>query len=458
MLGGQSSTAWWGSVAGHGDLAVREAERVLRHARGMLIPPYEAERLASLWSYDVMDSAGEDAYDDLVRLAAVQLGAPIAFLSLVDADRQWSKAVVGLPSLSMPREAAICSDVVALDAPVVVEDVQRHPRYRRLAAGPPAIGSYVGVPIVGRDGLPLGALCVVDFVARRVTAADVAALRVLARQVAALLDLRRNESRTGLAPRGSASDHLVADAHDPRRLRRALRGDEFVPYLQPVYDLVRDRVAGYEALVRWEHPELGVLTPDRFLPAFESSEMIVSLDALVLDRALAALGRLRRRPGATDRHVAVNVSGRELTRPGLVGRVADALARHRTAAGSLLIEVTETTEADPHVRRTELLRLRDMGVGVLIDDYGSGYANAAALLDTPATGVKIDRSIISRIADDERARLLLSSITDTATGLGLYVIAEGIEDETMARIARGCGVRLAQGYAYGRPAPEADAR
>jgi EAL domain-containing protein (putative c-di-GMP-specific phosphodiesterase class I)/GAF domain-containing protein len=438
--------------------AVTEAERVLRDARGVLTGPCEAERLSSLHSYDIMDTPAEPAYDDLVRLAAAVLDAPAAYLNLVDADRQWGKAVAGADSVSLARELSICSDVVALDAPVVVEDVAEHPRYRLLADVliPLGVRSYVGVPVAGRDGLPLGALCVTDSVPRRATAPDIAMLTVLARQAGAQLDLRRNEGRTGLAPRGSAHGRLIADAHDPRRLRRALHDDEFEPYFQPVVDLGDERVVGHEALVRWAHPALGILTPDRFLPAFETSEMILSLDGRVLDRSLAALSRLRRQPGAADRHVAVNISGRELNRPGLADRVAAALQRHAMGPDALVVEVTETTETDPDVRRRELLRLLDLGVGVLIDDYGSGYANTYALLDTPASGVKIDRSIISRISADERARLLLAGVTRAAIGLGLYVIAEGVEDRETARVAADCGVRLAQGYAFGHPTPELD--
>ena len=422
------------------------------------VTPCEAERLASLRSYEIIDTPPEDLFDDLVRLAATVLHAPMAFLNLVEQDRQWSKAVVGTTSVSLPRESSICSDVVTLDAPVVVHDVTRHPRYRLMADVllPLGVRSYAGVPVAGRDGLPLGALCIADHVPRRAGPADVAALSVLARQAGALLDLRRNEARTGLVPQGSARDRLIADARDPRRLRSALRNDEFTPYFQPVLDLTSGRVVGYEALVRWAHPSFGVLTPDRFLPAFETSELILSLDARMLDLALHALSRLRRRPAAAGLHMAVNVSGRELTRPGLAARVTAALQRHAMDTDALMIEITETTETDPHVRRTELLHLRDMGIGVLIDDYGSGYANTSALLNTPATGVKVDRSIVSRIATDERARLLLHNVTRAATDLGLHVVAEGLEDEQTTRIAASFGIQFGQGYVFGRPVAEAD--
>jgi EAL domain-containing protein (putative c-di-GMP-specific phosphodiesterase class I) len=431
--------------------------RVLQAPPGAVVPS-EAERIASLESYQIMDTPPEEAYDNLVRWASQLLDVPIAVLNLLDAHRMWAKAVVGLPPIDMPRYLSICADVVALDAPVVVEDILEHPRYAAAAELflPLGMRSYLGVPIVGRDGLALGTMCIVGHGPRRVTARDIGTLTALAQQAGALLDLRRNEVRTGLAPQGSTCDRLVPDAHDPRMLRRAVRRDEFVPYFQPVVDLAADRVIGYEALVRWMHPTLGTLTPDRFLPAFEASELILSLDDRVLNHALAALSRLRRRCDAAGRHVAVNVSGRELTKPGLAARVAAALERHAMCPADLAIEVTETTETNPVIRRAELLQLRELGVGVLIDDYGSGYANTCAMLDTPATGVKIDRSIVSRIASDERARVVLAGVTAEAMALGLEVIAEGVEDHRTARIAADCGVQLAQGYAFGRPAPESD--
>ena len=150
--------------------------------------------------------------------------------------------------------------------------------------------------------------------------------------------------------RAIARDRLIAVARDPHRLRSALRNDEFTPYFQPVLDLTSGRVVGYEALVRWAHPSFGVLTPDRFLLAFETSELILSLDARMLDLSLQALSRLQRRPAAAGSHMAVNVSGRELTRPGLAARVTAALIATDERARSLLHNVTRAaTDLGLHV-------------------------------------------------------------------------------------------------------------
>lgn len=443
--------------AGEGrGLSRAQVDSILRSSRGVLLPALEGERLASLRSYQIVDSSPEEPYDHLVRWAAALLDAPMASLTLVESTRQWFKAFVGFPSDSTPRRLSMCSDVVALDVPVVIEDTLSHPRYSdwENVAGSPHVRSYAGVPIVGRDGLPLGALCVADVRPRQVSADDVAQLEALAAQASALLDLRRNESRLGLAARGTPHDRLVAEAHDPRSLRKALGEGQFVPYFQPVVHLTEGRVVGYEALVRWSHPRLGVLGPDRFLPAFEAGDMILPLDVSVLDKALATLGRLQRRPDSAGLHVAVNISGRELAIPGLADRVSAAMACQGASPENLIIEVTETTETDPVVRRGELRRLRDIGVGVLIDDFGSGYANTSALLDTPATGVKIDRSIVNRISHDVRARRVLTSTAATARDLGLDVIAEGVEDLETARVVAECGIQLAQGFAFGPAVPE----
>lgn len=149
----------------------------------------------------------------------------MAFLNSVEDDRQWSKAVVGTTSLSLPRESSICSDVVTLDAPVVVHDVTRHPRYRLVADVllPLGVRSYAGVPVAGRDGLPLGALCTADHVPRRAGPAGVAALSVLARQAGALLDLRRNRGphRAGAAGQRPRPAHHRRSGSPPAAQRAA---------------------------------------------------------------------------------------------------------------------------------------------------------------------------------------------------------------------------------------------
>ncbi|WP_165865690.1 sensor domain-containing phosphodiesterase [Vallicoccus soli] len=428
------------------------AGRASRTMDAVRLHPQELERLASLRSYAILDSTPEPVYDRLVQLAATLLHAPMAALSFVDSDRQWHKASVGPLQASAARSASICSDVVAVEQSLVVPDTHRHPRYRELSSviGAPGIRAYAGVPVIGRDGLALGALCVLDTTPRHYGPTELQTLTALAEQAAALLDLRRSDEQQGLAPLGTSEDRLVAEARDPRALRRALTRGEFTAHFQPIVRLHDDQVVGHEALARWQHPQHGLLTPERFLPAFETGELICALDAAVLEHALNALPRLRATASA-PLHVAVNLSARELTAPGAAARVLAALDRHDLPSSCLAVEVTESAMSKPLIRDRELRQLRERGITVLLDDYGTGYANLLALLDTPATGLKLDRSLVSRIASDRRARRLLGRVAAAGRDLGLTTVAEGVEDRSTASLLRELDVDLAQGYFYGRP-------
>lgn len=242
-------------------------------------------------SYEILDNPPEAKYDALTALAALLCDAPIAAVSLVAAERQWFKSTFGHPAGETPRVMSLCSDVVADGAALVVPDATKDDRYRRneLVTGTPRIRSYLGVPLVGRDGLPLGALCVMDRRPRRFTQRHVKTMRDLADQVVVLLEQHRRDQTDGLL-----SAHLLDDARDPSRLRRALEDGELVPFYQPIIDLRTGLAHQLEALLRWQHPELGPLPPASFLPTIVAGAPIVPVGRVVLDAALAHLPELRR--------------------------------------------------------------------------------------------------------------------------------------------------------------------
>jgi EAL domain-containing protein (putative c-di-GMP-specific phosphodiesterase class I) len=237
-------------------------------------------------------------------------------------------------------------------------------------------------------------------------------------------------------------------------LRTALDGDELVVFLQPQMDLRDGRIVGAEALVRWNHPTRGLLSPAHLLPAAEQAGLLRPLTDRVLELALAAAARWW-----PDRAVpvSVNLSAANVTDLDLAGKVADALHRHGLPARALTLELVEDTlMADPERGRTVLADLRRFGVRTSIDDYGTGYSSLAYLRHLPADELKLDRSLTADVDRDPRAAAIVQSSVTLAHALGLTLVAEGVETlATSATLARlGCDV--AQGYAIAHPMPVDD--
>jgi EAL domain-containing protein (putative c-di-GMP-specific phosphodiesterase class I) len=413
--------------------------------------PNEKDRLDSLHSYAILDTEPEPAFDALTKIAAKISRTPLAGVSLIDHDRQWFKSFVGGEAMNIAREHAISSDVVAVNELLVVGDMAADPRYSSnpQVLGRPHLRSYVGAPLIGRDGLPIGALCVADRKPRRFSTAQLDMLTDLASQVVTVLEERRRDQVAGMLESG-----VTADARNPIRLRRALEQGELVPYFQPIVDVTTGVTHGLEALIRWEHPGLGTLLPPAFLPAVEGSALVVPVGRAVLDAALAELAELRRHDLAVPGGMAVNVASGQLSRSGLAQDVFDALERHQLEPADLALEITETTAfRDPFLALTELTELSDAGVRLVLDDFGVGWSNMSRLLELPVAALKLDRSLVSRMVMDARAAFIVSATVAAALELDLVVIAEGIEDEKVRRSIAATGCRWAQGWLFSPAVP-----
>lgn len=248
----------------------------------------------------------------------------------------------------------------------------------------------------------------------------------------------------------------VFDTFDPARLlllgqvRRALEGDEFELHYQPKIDLRDGRVTGVEALLRWRHPEHGLLTPMNFIPLVEQTALVGPVTLHVLERALSQLVRWCERGVHLD--MSVNLSARNLLDLALPSQIDELLRRHRIAPERLTVEVTESaTMADPDRAAEVLCALRKRGIGISIDDFGTGNASIAYLIGLPANEIKIDRSIVTGICDDERAEAITRSMIDLARHLGLRVVAEGIETQAVLEQLTELGCDTGQGYLIARP-------
>jgi EAL domain-containing protein (putative c-di-GMP-specific phosphodiesterase class I) len=368
----------------------------------------------------------------------------VALLSLVEEHEQFFKAAVGVDLPGTSREVSFCAHAVATERPMVVPDAQDDPRFadNALVTGPMGMRFYVGAPIIGRDGLPLGGLCALDTTARTVTDTQIARLTGLADNVPELLELRRGDAAAGLGARGMLTDS--------RQLRRAVDAGQIVPHYQPVVDLPSGRWVGVEALARWQHPERGLLPPSTFLPVAEASGLILPLGRSILEQACAQVADWRRRiPTAADLHLAVNVSGRQLE-AGLQHTIAQALTLSGLPAHPLTLELTETAQTAT-TTDTELQALRSLGVRLALDDFGTGYSGLSYLQRFSPDIVKVDKCFVDGLGRSDRDDLLTATLIRLALDLGCTLVAEGVERPDQARALTSLGCSQAQGYLYSAP-------
>jgi diguanylate cyclase (GGDEF)-like protein len=235
-------------------------------------------------------------------------------------------------------------------------------------------------------------------------------------------------------------------------LRAGLERNELFLHYQPQLDLRDGRVLGFEALVRWRHPQHGVLMPDDFLPVVENTGLIGPLTLEVLDLALSAAASWR--ASGHDVGVAVNLSVRHLTDLSLPQQVRERLAAHGLPASALSLEVTETLiMTDPGRSVGVLALLRELGVGLAVDDFGTGYSSLAYLRRLQVDELKIDKSFVLPLSRDDHDAVIVRSTIELGHNLGLRLVAEGVEDRTTLDLLRSWGCDTAQGYHISRPMP-----
>ncbi|MGH9268643.1 MAG: putative bifunctional diguanylate cyclase/phosphodiesterase, partial [Acidimicrobiales bacterium] len=251
-----------------------------------------------------------------------------------------------------------------------------------------------------------------------------------------------------------------ADPYSPRRLalvselREAVQHRQLNLHYQPKCEIATGRVTGAEALLRWPHPRHGQVPPDEFIPIAEQTGAIRPLTLFVVGESLAQC-RLWREQGL-DLDVAVNLSARSLVDAELPDQVDGLLAASGLPPSILTLEITESSlMADSGRALGVLSRLRDLGVRLSIDDFGTGYSSLSYLKRLPVSEVKIDRSFVVGLADDDNDMVIVRSIVDLGHNLGLTVVAEGVEDSGSWARLRELGCDLAQGYLISPPQPPA---
>jgi diguanylate cyclase (GGDEF)-like protein len=260
--------------------------------------------------------------------------------------------------------------------------------------------------------------------------------------------------------RGGAQLYEIAqDQHSVQRLalagelRRAIENEELVLHYQPLVDVATGRLLGVEALTRWQHPNRGWIMPDEFVPVAEHTGLVTPMTRYVLDKALEQVATWNRE-GLANISVAVNLCARSFLDGQLLDDVQELLRVHEVDASQLALEITESMiVGDPDRARSMLEQLSDLGVTLAIDDFGTGYSSLAYLRHLPVDEIKIDKSFVLNMADNDSDEILVRSIIDLAHNLNMRAVAEGVEDEqSMARLAElGCDV--AQGYHISCPLP-----
>ena len=411
---------------------------------------------------ELSGSSPETGFDAVLRIAAEYFHAGMVLLGLVDEGRVWIKSPPGEPVCEPLCLDPIFDLMLAEDGPVVVPDTSADDRFgsntsilRRLQAA-----SLAGVPVRGLNGDVLGCLAIAGDRRRPMPAGELRMLESLAEMVAGQLELRRLRRlirNHGLSRKSAAPAHS-RHAQRPglsRALRRALDERQFVLYYQPAIEFSTRRIVGLEALIRWRHPDRGLVPPAEFIPYAEESGMILPIGDWGLAEACSQIQKWREENIChPSLRVCVNLSARQFAREGLADRVEVLLRRFGISSRQLGLEMTESSLIpDAHTAMEVLGNLRSLGVSLLMDDFGTGYSSLSHLHRFPFDVLKIDRSFVSRITEGDQALQIVRTIVELARVLGMNVVAEGIEDLAQYELLRQLGCRYGQGYLFARPMP-----
>lgn len=239
-------------------------------------------------------------------------------------------------------------------------------------------------------------------------------------------------------------------------LRRAVEREEFRLYYQPIVSLSDGRIRGFEALLRWQHPQRGLLAPGEFIPVAEETRLIVPIGWWMMRSACQQMRQWQQQfPHRSPLTVSVNLSNAQYQQPDLIAKISQILRETALDASSLKLEITESVIMENAESATALLaQLRALGIQLYIDDFGTGYSSLSRLHTFPTDALKIDRAFVSRMADDEGNEAIVQTILIVAGHLGLDVIAEGVETAKQLAQLRALQCEYGQGYFFSKPADE----
>jgi diguanylate cyclase (GGDEF)-like protein/PAS domain S-box-containing protein len=300
-------------------------------------------------------------------------------------------------------------------------------------------------PMIRAGGITMTVSIGIAFATPGINAAD------LLRNADAAMYKAKSEGRDRYA---LFSPDLITQATErldmEHELREAIRTQALYLDYQPVLRLTDGKLIAYECLVRWQHPQRGVLSPVAFLPFAESSDLVLEIDRWVLGSACAAAARWGDGPDSPD--LAVNISARHIGRGLIPGLIASTLRTSGLPARRLILEITETALLGmTPTAQSELDTLVHLGVRLAIDDFGTGYSSLAHLVEVPASYVKIDRAFVSEMTRSSSRRAIVAAVISLCESLQIAVIAEGIEEQEQRDLLTSMGCAYGQGFLLGRP-------
>lgn len=418
----------------------------------------EDARLEALHATGILDSAPEASFDAITSLAAEYFKADTVLLGFADESRVWTKSYWGEPVRELPRKNSIFERVLAEDGPVVVPDIDDDPLFRELRLPLRRLEalSFASAPVRSSTGKILGALTIFSCHPRRTMAiaelhmleslADIAASQLELRRLRKILDRRRVQPQR----RAPALTEMWPRKSD---LRHAIEKEQFVLYYQPEVDLATRRIVGLEALIRWQHPDRGLIPPMDFIPIAEETGLIMPIGDWGLSKACQQIRQWHAEDsGEAAPRVCVNLSARQFSRQGLADHVEALLRRTGVSSRQLGLEMTESSlVTDPGTALEVLGSLRRLGVSLLMDDFGTGYSSLNHLHSLPFDALKIDRSFVMRMTEGEQPLQIVRTIVELARVMGMDVVAEGIETHEQYRLLRQLGCRFGQGFLFSRP-------
>lgn len=418
----------------------------------------ETERLAALAAVRILDTPPEPAYDAITRLVAHYFNADSAIIAFADESRVWIKSFWGQRIRELPRRDSIFDMVLAEDGPVVVPDVSKFPELDGFLLSPKFLGAafFASVPVRSYDGKVLGGLTIFAREPRRqLTPDELHILESMAEVVSRQLQLcgQRAAFRGRVSRRPRVVTTAATSWPQLSDLRRALDQRQFVLYYQPEFSLSTRRIVALEALIRWEHPERGLIPPMNFIPLAEESGLILPIGDWVLSEACKQIQKWCSEDSSNSSlRVCVNLSARQFSRDGLADHIQALLIHTGISSRQLGLEMTESSLIpNREIALNVLSSLRKLGTTLLLDDFGTGFSSLNHLHSFPFDVLKIDRSFVSRITEGDQPLHIVRTIVELARALGMDVIAEGIETHEQYRILQRVGCRFGQGYLLARP-------
>lgn len=437
-------------------------QRIKIETDNAVVRAREDARLRALYATGILDTESEPSFDAITRLTAEYFQADTVLLGFGDASRVWIKSYWGEAVRELPREGSIFNRVLERDGPIVVSDATKDAAFEgRCFLRRMEVASFASVPVRSPDGKVLGTLTILSRQARSRMAVDqMRMLESLAAMAASQLELKRLQ-RCFCGQPSHRSQRNNAKGAWPRTqdLRYALDHREFELYYQPEVELETRKIAGFEALIRWNHPERGLVAPIDFIPKAEESGLILPIGDWGLSEVC---GQIKEwcddDPECTSLRVCVNLSARQFTRTGLADHIEALLRRSGISSRQLGLEMTESSLIPDMRTALEVLgSLRRLGVSLLMDDFGTGYSSLSYLHSFPIDVLKIDRSFVSRMTEGEQPLQIVRTIVELARVLGMDVVAEGIETPEQYRLLKDLGCRFGQGYLFSRPVPAGSA-